>query len=436
MVSGIYKKKPLRCPEKKKGRRSKGPRDTLVASSSFDPRMWVRHWSVVEDATSVSLGPSLRLLCFFPRAAQTTAMSATISSTAITTEREIMRFIGKPKGRSKMISNYSSFAPLGSFKASSNITAPSPAVASAASFQRCYPRHSSPFTCQRASCHDAFECSASASHTSSMASISSIVSCSPCAGQRDDSNVCNNFKHINYSSFAPLGSFALLCSFSRLVNFSSPGNKAWIGNFAPLSDFAPIGPCPALGSSLQQLLLILFGMNTVPAVLLTITFLPRFMCIFPCSLLAPSLFSLPAPICGPRLQFTWMTTCFLYSFFFSLCHTECSHNNTHSSPQRSTVKLHQPVFESFKPVTPALVMPGTRLSHLSQCYPSSTRSASHHSALNELAYTDANTGFPLEHSTFIQSVSRHPAHACTYSATQHFHNLHVNTYCGSESCHL
>jgi len=79
---------------------------------------------------------------------------------------------------------------------------------------------------------------------------------------------------------------------AQLVNFSWPGNLAWLGNFAPLGDFqvALIGPCPALGSLLQQLLLIFFGMNTVPEVLLTLTFLPRFMCTASCSLLAPLLF--------------------------------------------------------------------------------------------------------------------------------------------------
>jgi len=111
-----------------------------------------------------------------------------------------------------------------------------------------------------------------------------------CVTGKSRSIVGNNFEHSDYSSFAPLGSFALLCSFVWLVNFSWPGNKAWLGNFAPLGDFALIRSCPALGSFLATAPSIFFGMNTVPAVLLTLTFLPRFMYTASCSLLAPLLF--------------------------------------------------------------------------------------------------------------------------------------------------
>jgi len=79
-------------------------------------------------------------------------------------------------------SDYSSFAPLGSFKTSIDITVQGLAVTSAASFWQCHPRHSSLFTCQHAGCPNAFECCASNSHTSSMTSIS--FASSPGAGQR------------------------------------------------------------------------------------------------------------------------------------------------------------------------------------------------------------------------------------------------------------
>jgi len=54
--------------------------------------------------------------------------------------------------------------------------------------------------------------------------------------------------------------------------------------------------------------------------------------------------------------------------------------------------------------------------------------------------TRINTVFPLDHSTFVQSVSLwykvfplRPAHVWTQSAAQHFHHLHVNASCGSGS---
>ena len=87
-------------------------------------------------------------------------------------------------------------------KTSSDIAAPSPAVASAASFRRCAPRRSSPCTRGRVSCHDVLECSASASHTSSMASISSAASSSSSSsGSAEDGNVGDNFEHSDYSRY-------------------------------------------------------------------------------------------------------------------------------------------------------------------------------------------------------------------------------------------
>ena len=53
--------------------------------------------------------------------------------------------------------------------------------------------------------------------------------------------------------------------------------------------------------------------------------------------------------------------CLLCFLVVSLCHAECSRNNTHSSPQPSAVMLCQPVLGSFRPVTPGLVTPGTPL---------------------------------------------------------------------------
>jgi len=93
-------------------------------------------------------------------------------------------------------------------KTSSDIAAPSPAVASAASFRWCAPRHSSPCTRRRVSCHDVLECSASASHTWSMASISSAASSSPSSnGSVEDSNVGDNFEHSDYSRYYGSGLF-------------------------------------------------------------------------------------------------------------------------------------------------------------------------------------------------------------------------------------
>jgi len=102
--------------------------------------------------------------------------------------------------------------------------------------------------------------------------------------------------------FDPLGTFAPLAGLLRLIfcltNISSHnhyyrsttslGLAAWFGNFLPLVRFAPLGPCPVLGN-LLQLLVIFVGRNTVPAVLHTLSFLPRFACTASCSLLAPRL---------------------------------------------------------------------------------------------------------------------------------------------------
>ena len=93
-------------------------------------------------------------------------------------------------------------------KTSSDIAVSSPAVSSAASFLRCAPRHSSSCTRRRVSCHDVLECSASASHTSSMASIFSAASSSPSSnGSAEDSNVDHNFEHSNYSRYYGSGLF-------------------------------------------------------------------------------------------------------------------------------------------------------------------------------------------------------------------------------------
>jgi len=43
--------------------------------------------------------------------------------------------------------------------------------------------------------------------------------------------------------------------------------------------------------------------------------------------------SLLPPICDPRLYFASSATCLLCFLVVSFCHTECSRNKTHSSPQ-------------------------------------------------------------------------------------------------------
>jgi len=78
---------------------------------------------------------------------------------------------------------------------------------------------------------------------------------------------------------------ALLCLVALLRSITS-WPAASLG-FPPLVSFAPCGPCPALGSFLKQLLVIFFGRNTVPAVLLTRTFLPHFACTVYWFLLTP-----------------------------------------------------------------------------------------------------------------------------------------------------
>jgi len=102
--------------------------------------------------------------------------------------------------------------------------------------------------------------------------------------------------------FDPLGTFAPLAGLLRLISCpttisshnhyycstTSLGPAARFGNFHPLVRFAPFGPCPVLGN-LLRLLVIFVGRNTVPAVLRTLYFLPRFACTASCSLLAPRL---------------------------------------------------------------------------------------------------------------------------------------------------
>jgi len=108
--------------------------------------------------------------------------------------------------------------------------------------------------------------------------------------------------------FNPLGTFALLAGLLRLISCpttissgrsynhyyhstTSLGPAAWFGNFPgpPLVKFAPLGPCPVLSNFLKRILVIFVGRNTVPAVLRTHSFLPRFACTASCSLLAPRL---------------------------------------------------------------------------------------------------------------------------------------------------
>ena len=66
---------------------------------------------------------------------------------------------------------------------------------------------------------------------------------------------------------------------------SSLGLAARFGSFPPLVRFDPLGPCPVL-CNLLRLLVIFVEENTVPAVLRTFSFLPRFACTASCSLLA------------------------------------------------------------------------------------------------------------------------------------------------------
>ena len=109
------------------------------------------------------------------------------------------------------------------------------------------------------------------------------------------------FDPLGTFKFAPLAGLLRLISCpttissGRLHNHyyrstTSLGPAAWFGNFPPLVRFAPLGPCPVtvLGN-LLRLLVVFVGRNTVPAVLHTLSFLPRFACTVSCSLLAPRL---------------------------------------------------------------------------------------------------------------------------------------------------
>jgi len=121
------------------------------------------------------------------------------------------------------------------------------------------------------------------------------------------------------------------------------------GSFPLLVSFAQRGPCPALCSFLKQLLVKFF----VPAMLFTRTFSFYFTSLDCVELSAQTTCSLLAlSLCCASLA-----PCLLCFFVVSLCHTECSRNNTHSIPQPSTVMLCQPVFGSFQHITPALVTP-------------------------------------------------------------------------------
>ena len=231
--------------------------------------------------------------------------------------------------------------------------------------------------------------------------------------------------------------FAPSCG-SRL--YCASRTAAWLGNFPPLISFAPLDPCPALVNFLKRLLVIFVGRNTVPAVLRTRSFLFGLLALR----LAPCLHHvcfLPSfkLICGPRLYCASRTTCLLCFLVVSLCHTEpeCTRNNTHISPQPSTVMLRQPVLGSFQPVTPALVTTSTPILHLSQCSPRSTSSASHHPALQKFAHADTTTRFLLQRNTFIHVFSV-AQHMYVQSVAQHFYNSesHMNAACCIESSHL
>jgi len=87
--------------------------------------------------------------------------------------------------------------------------------------------------------------------------------------------------------FDPLGTFAPLEGLFRLMSCPTTiGPETWFGIFPLFVRFAPLGPCPVLSNFLKQLLVVFVGRNTVPAVLRTRSFLPRFACTASCSLLA------------------------------------------------------------------------------------------------------------------------------------------------------
>jgi len=102
--------------------------------------------------------------------------------------------------------------------------------------------------------------------------------------------------------FDTLGTFAPLACLFRLISclmtISSHNHYYWLTtslgpaarfvNFPPLVRFTPLGPCPVL-RNLLGLLVIFVGRNTVPAMLCTLSFLPRFACTVSFSLLTPRL---------------------------------------------------------------------------------------------------------------------------------------------------
>jgi len=161
-----------------------------------------------------------------------------------------------------------------------------------------------------------------------------------------------------YSSWQLWSAGQLLSSIlSLLDNLSRPGSFAWLGNFILLLNFAPLGLCSAFFSSLCYSL---EGIRYLSAPHSQISALLRLHCVLlsarttSCSLLAPS--------CVLRLYCASLASqCLLYFLVVSLCHTECSRSNTHSSPQPLTEMRCQPVLGSLLSVTPGLVTPGTPL---------------------------------------------------------------------------
>jgi len=178
------------------------------------------------------------------------------------------------------------------------------------------------------------------------------------------------------------------------------------------------------------------GIRYLQCSTLTVSYLHLLvLCLAPCSHHVCFLGS--TNLCGSRLYCARVqhVSC---TFWLSLSVTQSVVAPTHSSLQRSTVMLRQPVLGSFQPVTPALVTTGTSILHLSQYSPCSraTSSDSHHPTLHEFAHTDATTGFLLQRNTFIHSVFRRSAYVCKHSVAQHFHYSHVNVASCIESSHL
>jgi len=135
----------------------------------------------------------------------------------------------------------------------------------------------------------------------------------------------------------------------------------------------------------------------------------------------------------PSLVLFLACKCLLYFLVVSLCHTEGSRSNTHSSPQPSTVMLCQPVLGSFRSIAPGLVMPGKPLctSHSAPLAPptlllkTSTTLICIYTLSSRWITALSYKVFPFR-----------PAHVWTQSAAQHFHHLHANASWGSKSSHF